>query len=128
MTQAELLGWIGGTITVGSIVAQTVRVARTRSTADLSWGWIVLFVAGSVFWGTNGFLSDNRPLWVANAVMLALMAVITAVKVGAPVEVAVKRLSREDHRALHREAIRRGLPLARTAEALLAEALRTPEA
>ena len=121
----ELVGWLGGSITVGSILAQTVRAVRTRSTGDLSWLWIVLFVAGSAFWWFNGWITANRPLWAANAAMLVLMGITSVVKLRNPVARGIKRMSRADASNLRAYARKRGITTHEAAEAAMVAGLRT---
>jgi uncharacterized protein with PQ loop repeat len=77
---ALVWGILGGLLTAGSVGAQAAKTWSTRRARDLSWTFLVLFVVSSAFWGTNGVLTANPPLWFFNAVQALLMLSAAVVK------------------------------------------------
>jgi MtN3 and saliva related transmembrane protein len=75
-----LLGLLAGACTTVSFLPQVVRTFRTESAADISWGWLALFGGGVVGWLTYGLLTDDVAIAVSNAVTLALVAALAALK------------------------------------------------
>jgi len=81
MHLTSLLGFIAGALTTISFVPQALRAWRSKSCNDLSWGMLLTFSAGVVLWLTYGFRLWAMPIIVANAVTLALLLIIMALKV-----------------------------------------------
>lgn len=77
--------WIGNAaavLTTSSFLPQVIRAWRTRSTGDLSLGMLVLFLSGVALWLVYGIALGALPIILANAVTLALIAVLLALKLG----------------------------------------------
>lgn len=81
MHLTSLLGFIAGTLTTISFVPQALRAWRSKSCNDLSWGMLLTFSAGVVLWLIYGFRLWAMPIIVANAVTLALLLTIMALKI-----------------------------------------------
>jgi MtN3 and saliva related transmembrane protein len=58
-----------------------VRAYRTRSCADLSWPWLVVFVVGLTLWLLYGVFLKNWPMILANSVTLSFCFVLAWMKV-----------------------------------------------
>src|SRR5262245_10071139 len=70
-----LLGLTAGLFTTACWAPQLLRSYRTRSTADISWLYLVALGAGILLWLTYGVLSRDAALVVTNvATALALVA------------------------------------------------------
>ncbi len=76
----SLLGFIAGTLTTVSFVPQVHKAWRTRRCDDLSYGMLVTFGLGVVLWLIYGLLVRAAPIIVANAVTLALIAMLVVMK------------------------------------------------
>jgi MtN3 and saliva related transmembrane protein len=61
-------------------VPQLVKVVRTRSADDLSYGMFGAFSIGIVLWLIYGVLRDDLPVIVANVVTLLLSVAILVLK------------------------------------------------
>jgi MtN3 and saliva related transmembrane protein len=75
------IGYIAGVITTLAFVPQVVRSWRTRSTRDLSLTWLVAFASGVSLWLVYGILLREPPIIAANAVTLALTAILLWIRV-----------------------------------------------
>jgi MtN3 and saliva related transmembrane protein len=75
------IGYVAGTITTLAFVPQVVRSWRTRSTRDLSLTWLVAFASGVSLWLLYGILLREPPIIAANAVTLALAAILLWIRV-----------------------------------------------
>jgi len=75
------LGLISGMFTTLSFLPQVLRTVRTGSAADLSLGWLGLFGAGVSGWCLYGLLSADLAISLTNAVTLALVLLLTGLKV-----------------------------------------------
>jgi MtN3 and saliva related transmembrane protein len=55
-------------------------VVKLRSARDISLGMFLIFSVGTLFWLVYGLLSHSAPVWIANAVTLALSLSILILK------------------------------------------------
>ena len=62
------LGLMAGVLTTGSAFPQLVKSYRTKSTKDLSLGYLTIILAGVTLWIAYGFAISDLPVIVANAV------------------------------------------------------------
>ena len=77
------LDWIGilaGTLITISFIPQVLRIVRTRSADDISWGMLSVFATGTALWIVWGVLQQAIPVIIANTVTLILTFVILALK------------------------------------------------
>ncbi len=80
MNFTVLLGFAAGTLTTIAFVPQVHKAWRSKRCDDLSWGMLITFSAGVVLWLLYGVFLHAAPIIVANAVTLALLIVIGALK------------------------------------------------
>ena len=80
MRLTALLGFIAGTLTTISFVPQVLHAFRSKRCDDLSWAMLFTFSGGVVFWLVYGIRLWAMPIIVANAVTLALLLAIMALK------------------------------------------------
>jgi MtN3 and saliva related transmembrane protein len=76
----DLAGAAGATLTTLCWLPQAVKTLRERDTRSLSLTATVAFTIGIALWLAYGIGRDDWPLIAANAVTLALMLPIVAVK------------------------------------------------
>ena len=76
----DLLGIVAGTLTTISFVPQLLRILRTRSADDISWGMFSVFAMGTTLWIVWGVGQRAVPVIFANAITLLLTAVIMFLK------------------------------------------------
>ena len=80
MRLTSLLGFIAGALTTISFVPQVLHAWRSKRCDDLSWAMLLTFSAGVVLWLAYGIRLWAMPVIVANAVTLALLLIIMALK------------------------------------------------
>ena len=76
----ESVGMVAGSLTTVAFLPQLLAVYRTKSAADLSYGYLFLFSTGIVLWLMYGLLIFKWPVILANAVTLTLVVSILALK------------------------------------------------
>lgn len=81
MRLTSLLGFMAGILTTISFVPQVLHAWRSKSCDDLSWGMLLIFAAGVVLWMVYGIRLWAMPIIVANAITLALLLIIMALKI-----------------------------------------------
>jgi MtN3 and saliva related transmembrane protein len=75
-----VLGLTAGTLTTLSFVPQVHKAWRTRRCDDLSWGMLLVFALGVFLWLVYGLILREAPIFLANAVTLALLLAIIFMK------------------------------------------------
>lgn len=72
-------GSIAGFLTTVSFFPQVYKVMRSKSTKDLSWGWLSMMSLGVFLWIIYGIHLKAMPIILANVVtLLALLILIFA--------------------------------------------------
>jgi len=77
---ADGLGTLAATISALSLVPQVVKTWRTRSADDLSMGWLLTALCGATLWMSYGIFAPAWAVVAGNAVPLALVALLVALK------------------------------------------------
>lgn len=80
----ETLGYVAAFLTTSAFLPQVIRTWQSGG-EQLSWGMIGLFGAGVFLWLVYGLLSGSTPIVAANALTVAQVAVIAALKATAVV-------------------------------------------
>jgi MtN3 and saliva related transmembrane protein len=80
MHAINLLGFVAGTLTTLSFLPQVHKAWTTHSCNDLSLGMLLAFGAGVLLWLIYGLRLQAAPIIAANAVTLALILVLIALK------------------------------------------------
>ncbi|MDO9405199.1 MAG: SemiSWEET transporter [Polaromonas sp.] len=80
MTGADLVGYVGATLTTISFVPQAWLTFRTRDVSGISLGMYSVFTAGIACWLAYGIAIRAWPIVFANTVTLALAAAILVMK------------------------------------------------
>ena len=76
----DALGLAAGALTTIAFVPQIVRIVRLRHADDLSWWAFGALAVGSGLWFAYGVALGSMPIVAANAVTIALLAGILALK------------------------------------------------
>jgi len=76
----DALGLLAGALTTIAFVPQVVRIVRTRSAYDISWGLFGILALGSALWLWYGIRLRSLPLIATNVITLALQLGIFALK------------------------------------------------
>lgn len=77
----DLLGYAAGILVVISLLPQTIKSWRTRSTKDLSLWRYIVYCTGLILWVTYAVIIKNGPVALMNSVGLALALSILYLKV-----------------------------------------------
>jgi MtN3 and saliva related transmembrane protein len=80
MNLAEVIGAVAALLTTAAFVPQAFKVLRTRETAAISLTMYALFTAGVALWLAYGIITVQWSITIANAITLALAALILGVK------------------------------------------------
>lgn len=81
MDHISIIGTIAGSLTTISFLPQVIKAHTTRHTKDLSLAMYLVFLVGVIFWLLYGFLLNELPIIIANAVMLAITLDIILLKI-----------------------------------------------
>jgi MtN3 and saliva related transmembrane protein len=68
-------------LTTAAFVPQALHIIRHRETKAISLVMYLAFATGVAFWFLFGFLIDNWPIMISNAITFALTAAIVAMKI-----------------------------------------------
>ena len=80
MRFTTMFGFVAGVLTTVSFVPQVYKAWSTKRCDDLSWGMLLTFASGVTLWLIYGLFLWAAPIVVANAVTLALVLAILALK------------------------------------------------
>ena len=80
MTMTAVIGFAAAFCTTFALVPQVYKARTTRSTADVSMGWIAVLALGTFLWFVYGIILRDAPLIAANGISCALSLVILSLK------------------------------------------------
>ena len=80
MEVSELVGLAAGFFTTMSLFPQVIKSYRSKSTKDLSWGWLAAFTLGVLLWLAYGLMIDSTPVTIANIATTSLLSVLIFLK------------------------------------------------
>ena len=80
LTQIDFLGLIAGSLTTIAFVPQLVKVWRSKSAKDISYGMFILFVSGIVLWEIYGWGIHSFPVILFNIITFILGLTILILK------------------------------------------------
>ncbi len=80
MSYIDLLGYLAGILVVISLLPQTIKSWRTKSTKDLSLWRYIIYCLGLILWIAYAITIHNGPVAVMNAVGLTLAVSILYLK------------------------------------------------
>ena len=81
MIPNDWLGYLAASLTTLSFVPQALLTLRTRNVSGISLGMYSAFTLGVGLWLLYGLMLGQCPIVVANALTLALAAVILVLKI-----------------------------------------------
>lgn len=76
----ELVGFVAGLLTAGSLLPQVARSLKTKSTVDISLQWTIINICGQVLWILYGILIDSLALYVMSGFVLLMAATMFVLK------------------------------------------------
>lgn len=68
MDWKELLGFIGGVLTTGSLVPQIWRLYKLKSAQEMSLAFTCIFIGGIAFWLSYGIVQGLASVIVWNSI------------------------------------------------------------
>jgi len=77
----DILGYVAGILVVISLLPQTIRSWKTKSTKDLSLWRYIIYSVGLVLWITYAIFIKNGPVAAMNGVGLLLALSILGLKI-----------------------------------------------
>jgi len=80
MNLTEMIGLAAGFLTTVAFVPQVTKVWKDRSAKELSLKTFVAFSSGVILWLVYGVMLGEFPMILWNAVTLALVSAIVAMK------------------------------------------------
>ncbi len=80
MSYIDLLGYLAGILVVISLLPQTIKSWRTKSTKDLSLWRYIIYCLGLFLWIAYAIIIHNGPVGVMNIVGLSLAVSILYLK------------------------------------------------
>lgn len=81
MISLEIFGYLAAILTTCSFVPQALKVWKEDDTRAISLGMYCAFNLGVFLWLVYGFIINNYPMILANAVTLALASSILCKKI-----------------------------------------------
>ncbi len=81
MTYVDVLGYVGGILVVASLIPQTVKSRRTKSTKDISLRRYILYSIGLILWISYAIIIHNGPVACMNSAGLVLALSILYLKI-----------------------------------------------
>ena len=80
MQPIDFLGYFAGILVVMSLLPQTIKSWRTKSTRDISLLRYVIYVFGLILWVSYAVVIENGPVAVMNTIGLVLACSILCLK------------------------------------------------
>jgi MtN3 and saliva related transmembrane protein len=80
MAYIDILGYTAGIMVVASLLPQTIKSWRTRSTKDLSLWRYIIYCTGLILWVSYAVIIQNGPVAVMNGLGLILALSILYLK------------------------------------------------
>ncbi len=68
----DLLGYCAATLTTIAFVPQVLKTIKTKSSKDVSIGMFISFTIGVFLWIIYGLVTDTKPIWISNFIILGL--------------------------------------------------------
>jgi len=80
MAYIDIMGYVAGILVVISLLPQTIKSWRTRSTKDLSLWRYIIYCTGLILWVSYAMIIKNGPVATMNSVGLILALSILYLK------------------------------------------------
>ena len=76
----EAIGYAAAFLTTTSFLPQVIRTIKTKSARDLSYGMLLILIAGLISWLVFGLIRHQMPIILANSVTLVLASILAVCK------------------------------------------------
>lgn len=77
----HIIGWAASICLVLGYLPQAFHTIRTRDTDGIALPTFLLIGIGGIFFVVQGFMLDNAPLWVTNAITTISSAIVFGIKI-----------------------------------------------
>mgnify|MGYP005650655725 CR=1 FL=1 len=77
----DILGYTAGILVVISLLPQTIKSWKTKSTRDISLWRYIIYVVGLILWITYAIIIKNGPVAIMNSLGLCLALSILYLKI-----------------------------------------------
>ncbi|WP_454743355.1 SemiSWEET transporter [Cupriavidus necator] len=74
------VGLVAAALTTGAFVPQLLKIWRSRSATDISYGMYIAFIAGVLLWLGYGVAIGSMPMVVSNAAILLQAIAVLVLK------------------------------------------------
>ena len=81
MVYIEIIGFVAGILTSGSLFPQVIKSWKTKSTNDISLGWAITLTTGALLWIIYGSLIGSLPVIIANIFTFILSVTVLVLKI-----------------------------------------------
>ncbi|MCD4705109.1 hypothetical protein K8R66_03455 [bacterium] len=81
MNFIDILGYIAGILVVISLLPQTIKSWKTKSTKDLSLWRYIIYILGLILWIIYASIIKNAPVAIMNSLGLLLASSLLYLKV-----------------------------------------------
>jgi MtN3 and saliva related transmembrane protein len=81
MQYLDILGYTAGVLVTISLIPQTIKSWKTKSTGDLSLTRYSTYTLGLILWSVYGFLIPNYPIGIMSVFGSALALSILVLKI-----------------------------------------------
>jgi len=78
---ADIIGFIAGTLTSSAFIPQVIMVAKTKNTSSISLYMYLLFIVGVALWLVYGIFINKLPIIILNSITIFLASIILFIKV-----------------------------------------------
>jgi len=76
----DIVGFIGGTFILISMIPQAIKSYRTKSVKDISLWTIIFVIVGSIIWLAYGIMIKALPIIIINSIFLVIISSIFIMK------------------------------------------------
>jgi MtN3 and saliva related transmembrane protein len=73
-------GIVAGAFSTGALLPQVIKSFSSRRTEDLSFWMLTLMMTGGILWFSYGIRLKDKPIIIANAVILGLVLSLLILK------------------------------------------------
>lgn len=80
MGRRDIVGYAASVLASTSLIPQVVKVYKTKSAEDLSYGMIAIIMCSSLLWQIHSWLKNDVPLRIASAVTLCVNLTLLVLK------------------------------------------------
>jgi MtN3 and saliva related transmembrane protein len=72
----DILGYTGGIILSVQMIPQIFKIIKTKSTKDISTGFLILNVCGLTLMSAYGFIRNDLPLCIPTSLSLFMTSIV----------------------------------------------------